>query len=362
MTADRRAAFWIAGLALFVAALYVLRDVLLPFLVGLGLAYLLDPVVRALARRRVPRGLAAALITGLSVLSVIAAFLVLVPLLQKQVIDFAREVPAYMDIVSDRAMRLAQLLQAELSPEEMTALRERIGGLAGPDAIAWIGKALGGLWDGGMALLNLLSLLVITPIVTFYMLRDWDRIVATVDGWLPRRSADTVREQVRRIDAVLSGFVRGQFVVCLMLGVFYAAGLILVGLRFGLVIGLLTGLISFVPYFGMAVGFALGIGVAVVQFSDWEPVAMVAGVFIVGQLIESYFVTPRIVGNRIGLHPVWLIFALLAGGALAGFTGVLLAVPVAAATGVLVRFAVQGYRESELYDDPAGRGEGGPVP
>src|SRR5690606_17673853 len=180
---------------------------------------------------------------------------------------------------------------------------------------------------------------------------DWDHMIAKVDSWLPRRSAETIREQARQIDRALSGFIRGQLTVCLMLGIFYAVGLTLVGLNFGLVIGLVTGLISFVPYFGMLIGFAVGVGVALAQFSTWGPIAMVAGVFIIGQVIEGNFVTPRVVGSKVGLHPVWLIFALLAGGALAGFTGLLLAVPAAATIGVLTRFAVRRYRESEFYED-----------
>lgn len=356
MTAEKRALYWVAGLLLFAAVLYLLSGVLLPFVVGLGLAYLLDPIADLLERWGVPRGLAAGLITLVAVLAVIAAFLVLVPLLQQQILDLAREIPRYMDRLSETAMRLVQMLQSELSAEEMKALREKIAGLAGPDAMGFVGKLLGGLWGGGMALLNLISLLVITPIVTFYLLRDWDRMVAKIDGWLPRRSAETIREQARQIDRVLSGFIRGQLTVCLMLGIFYAVGLTLAGLRFGLVIGLVTGFISFVPYFGMLIGFAAGMGVAIAQFSSWEPIAMVAGVFVLGQVIEGNFVTPRVVGSKVGLHPVWLIFALLAGGALAGFTGLLLAAPAAATIGVLTRFAVQQYQQSELYDDPGNEG------
>ena len=198
--------------------------------------------------------------------------------------------------------------------------------------------------------------MVITPIVTFYLLRDWDLLVARIDGWLPRRHVDVIREQMRLIDRSLSGFVRGQLMVCLMLGVFYAIGLTVVGLDFGLVIGLATGLVSFVPYFGMLAGFVVGIGVAVAQFGSWVPVALVAAVFVIGQFVEGNFVTPRVVGNRIGLHPVWLIFALLAGGALFGFTGLLLAVPVAAVLGVLVRFSLERYLAGAAY---RGRGPGG---
>jgi predicted PurR-regulated permease PerM len=231
----------------------------------------------------------------------------------------------------------------------MASIRDKIGGAAGPNALAWIGNLLSQIWGGGVALLNLVSLLVITPIVMFYLLRDWDSIVETVEDWLPRRLAPVIREKTIEIDEVLSGFLRGQFSVCLLLGALYAIGLTLVGLDFGLIIGFITGLISFVPYFGMLIGFAVGLGVAIAQFSDWQPIAMVAGVFVVGQFLEGNFITPKLVGDRIGLHPAWIIFALLAGGALFGFTGILLAVPAAAVIGVLGRFSIQQYKQSEAY-------------
>ena len=254
-----------------------------------------------------------------------------------------------MELIRDQITRLIDLLQARLSEEEMKALREKIGGIASPDSLAWIGKALGGLWSGGAALFNLLSLLFITPIVAFYLLLDWDRMVAVLDSYIPRKNVPTVHAVMRDIDRVLSGWVRGQFLVCAMLGVFYAAGLTLVGLDFGLIIGLVTGLVSFMPYFGMILGFAIGLGVALAQFGVSIHLLLVAGVFILGQVIEGNFVTPRLVGNRVGLHPVWTIFALLAGGVLAGFLGLLLAVPVAAVIGVLARFALRRWQESETY-------------
>jgi len=202
---------------------------------------------------------------------------------------------------------------------------------------------------GGAALFNTISLLVVTPLVAFYLLRDWDRITAAVDGWLPRDHAPEIRGLARDIDGILAGFVRGQGTVCLFLAVFYGLGLHFVGLEFGLLVGLVTGAISFVPYFGMLIGMVTALGIAFVQFNDWTGFAMVIGVFAAGQVIESFFLTPKLVGERVGLHPVWVIFALMAGGAVFGFTGVLMAVPVAATIGVLVRFVVARYLGSELY-------------
>lgn len=355
MTRDRRMVFWLAAAALLIAALFVLDEILLPFVVGFAIAYLLDPVADLLERWHLPRWAAAALITLSAIVSVVALVLLLVPLLQAQLVDFAARVPQYLELVRERAVSLLEMLQARLSADEIAELRKRVGDFAGQDAVAWLGGVVSGIWGGGVALLNLLSMAVITPIVTFYLLRDWDAIVGRIDGWLPRRSADTIRTQVRDIDRTLAGFARGQLLVCTILGVFYAAGLSIIGLEFGLVIGLATGLISFVPYFGMLIGFALGIGVALAQFGLALPVALVAAVFLIGQFVEGNFITPRLVGNRVGLHPAWMIFALLAGGALFGFTGVLLAIPVAATAGVLIRFGLECYLASDTYGGGPGR-------
>jgi predicted PurR-regulated permease PerM len=358
VTAPSYIRYWAAGFVGFLVILWLLADMLFPFVAGIVLAYLLDPLADRLERCKCPRAAAAGLITLLMVVLVVVAALLVVPLLQAQLVDFAGRVPGYVEALRDQAAALLVLAQERLSDTEIASLKEKLKGFAGPDAIAWVGKLLGRVWGGGVALLNLLSLLVITPIVLFYLLRDWDRIVGIVDGWLPRRHVETIREQVGAIDEVLSGFIRGQVSVCLILGVFYGLGLTLIGLDFGLIIGFVTGLISFVPYFGMLIGFAVGVGVALAQFGDWQPVAMVAGVFVVGQFLEGNFITPKLVGERVGLSPVWIIFALLASGALFGFTGILLAVPVAAVIGVLGRFGIRKYKESGAYsDDPSSVGE-----
>jgi predicted PurR-regulated permease PerM len=209
-------------------------------------------------------------------------------------------------------------------------------------------------------LINLVSLLVITPVVAFYLLRDWDRIVIQIDSWLPRRYAETIREQVRAVDATLAGFLRGQGTVCLILAIYYGLGLSLAGLDFGLVIGLVAGLLSFVPYVGAIVGLLLSVGLALVQFDAWLPIAIVAAVFILGQVVEGNFLTPKLVGESVGLHPVWIIFALLAGGTLFGFVGLLLAIPAAAVIGVGVRFALDRYLVSAYYKGPGSGGGGSP--
>jgi predicted PurR-regulated permease PerM len=205
------------------------------------------------------------------------------------------------------------------------------------------------LVTGSLAVFNVLSLVFITPVVTFYLLRDWKTVTRLVDSWLPRAHAETIRTQLRAIDVTLAGFVRGQAMVCVALASFYGLGLTVVGLDLGLVVGLAAGLGSFIPYFGTVSGFVVGLGLAVAQSQDWTLAAMVAGVFVVGNLLEGNILAPKLVGEKIGLHPVWVIFALLAGGALFGFLGILLALPVTAVIGVLTRFALSRYLESSLY-------------
>jgi predicted PurR-regulated permease PerM len=216
-------------------------------------------------------------------------------------------------------------------------------------AVNWALQALGGVISGGLALVNILSLLFITPVVTFYLLRDWDRVLAHIDALLPREHAETIREQARLVNDTLAGFVRGQATVCFLLGTFYAVALSLAGLNFGLVIGLVSGILSFIPYVGTIFGFVAASGLALAQFDEWYRIAIVIGIFLFGQFVEGNFLTPKLVGDRVRLHPVWVIFALLAGGTLFGFAGVLLAVPVAAVIGVLTRFAVSRYTASPLY-------------
>ena len=357
MTKQRQTLYWLLAIGVFLVAVYLLRSILLPFVLGMAVAYFLDPVADWLERRRLSRTLAATLLTIAFLVGVGLFFALLVPLLQSQLFGFVGRIPAYAEMFRAVAEDVLSIVQANLSEDAIARLREAAGGLASA-TVSWLGDMVYGLWSGGLALVNLLSLVVITPIVTFYLLRDWDRIVSTVDGWLPRDHADTIREQVKLVDETLSGFVRGQGMVCLGLGAFYAVALSIVGLEFAVIVGLGTGLISFVPYFGMLIGLCASVGLAFAQFDTWQPIAIVAAIFVIGQIVEGNFVTPKLVGDRVGLHPVWMIFALLAGGALFGFLGVLLAVPAAATIGVLVRFLVLRYTGSRLYLGADGERDG----
>lgn len=208
------------------------------------------------------------------------------------------------------------------------------------------GGVLRGIITSGFAIFNLISLLLITPVVAFYMLRDWDMFIAKVDSLLPRRSKASIREQARQIDRTLAGFIRGQLSVCVILGTYYSLGLYLVGLDLGLLVGFIAGLISFIPYVGSIVGFLLSIGIAFAQFDSLMPILQVVLVFVTGQFLEGNFLTPKLVGENVGLHPVWVMFALLAGGVLLGFLGLMIAVPLAAVIGVLLRHAIENYKKA----------------
>ncbi|MFQ5954799.1 MAG: AI-2E family transporter [Kiloniellales bacterium] len=356
MTAGRQALVWLAGLVVVLAGIYVLSDIMLPFVAGMAVAYFLDPVVDRVESWGASRTLATSLVTALFFLLVIVLLILLLPLLQDQVVTFADKLPEYMrrlagliEPIRGTLAPLIERIQSHLPPEEVERLRGALGGYAA-QAVQWLVALARDLLSRGAAILGLISLIVITPVVAFYLLRDWDRLVAKVDGWLPRAHAETIREQMRRIDETLAGFVRGQATVCLILGAFYGVGLTLVGLDFGLILGLATGVVSFIPIFGMLLGVVTGVAMALAQFSfDLVRVGLVLGVFVLGQIIEGNFLTPRIVGHRIGLHPVWVVFALLAGGTLFGFVGLLLAVPAAAVIGVLVRFALTRYLAGQLY-------------
>ncbi len=339
MTGQQRAVVWVAGLGFFLLAVFLLRGVLLPFVAGMAVAYFLDPACDWLEKKGCSRTVATSIITGVFFLIAGALLLLIAPLAYSQVVDFFSKLPEFVNAIREKAAPLEELLEQNLGD---------VGVFAG-DAARWLVTVIGKLLARLDALASLVSLIVITPIVSFYLLRDWDRIVAKVDSWLPRGHAAVIRRQFVLIDGTLAGFVRGQVIVCLLLGLFYGIALTVVGLEFGFIIGFATGLVSFVPYFGMLLGFVVGMAVAIAQFDSWTLILLVAAVFAVGQVMEGNFLTPKLVGERVGLHAVWIIFALLAGGALFGFVGILLAVPVAAVIGVLARFAVDQYLQSPLY-------------
>ena len=347
----RQAVFWMLALLVLVGLLFVFRDILLPFLAGLALAYLLDPIADRLERWGMGR-LAATLVILVSFLLVFAAALLgVIPVLADQTATFIERLPDYVRRLQALFLASEGSWLRRVIGEPSQAIEENLNTLL-TEGAGFLSGLLASIWSGGRALVDLLGLFVVTPVVAFYMLLDWDRMVERVDALLPRDHVGTIRAVMRDIDAAVAGFVRGQGTVCLALGVFYAVGLGIVGLNFGLLIGLFAGLISFIPFVGSIVGLVLSVGVALVQFwpeGDFLRIGATAAIFFAGQFLEGNILQPKLVGDRIGLHPVWLMFALFAFGLLFGFTGLLIAVPASAAIGVLVRFAVSRYVQSELY-------------
>jgi predicted PurR-regulated permease PerM len=350
MVTQRQVAFWLAALLFTILALYILRDILLPFVAGLALAYLLDPLADRLERIGVGRLGATLVILVVFILVFILLLVLVVPVAFHQMQAFIDRLPQYVARLQALAMEKGgPLFERFGGPDALAQMQSSVGDVL-KQATAWAAGFLRGLWSGGQAIISVFALMVVTPVVAFYLLVDWDRMVATVDGWVPLRHRDTVRRLAREIDDAIAGFVRGQALVCLILGTFYAVGLALVGLNFGVLIGLISGLLTFIPYVGSLTGLVLSVGVAVVQF--WpDPTWILAtlGIFVLGQFLEGNFLAPKLVGASVGLHPVWLMFALLAFGSLFGFVGLLLAVPLAAIVGVLTRFALARYLDSPLY-------------
>lgn len=350
---QRQFAFWTGLLVAALLAIYFLSDVLLPFVAGAAIAYLLDPLADRLEKYGIGRLGASIIILAIFVVVLLVALGVMIPLAARQVVSFAEQFPGYIQrLQALLAEHGGPLIERVGGQEALQQLQKSIGDIVGQGA-AWVATFARSLWTGGKAIIGLVSILVVTPVVAFYLLVDWDRMIATIDRWVPPRHRETVRGLGREMDKAVAGFVRGQTAVCFLLGAFYATGLTLIGLNFGATIGMLAGLISFIPYVGSMTGLLLAIGVALVQFlPDWTWVAATLAVFMVGQFIEGNILSPKMVGDAVGLHPVWLMFALLAFGSLFGFVGLLVAVPLAAMIGVLGRFAVQRYQESPLYLGP----------
>lgn len=356
MTPYRQLLWSGTALAIFLVLVWVFDAILAPFLIGMAIAYFLDPVCDRLQGLGMSRTWATAVVT-LAFLVVVAVVLsLLVPLIVSEVAQFLGKLPDYLEVLRKRLEVLGATLEARVEPALLDRVREALEG-SQERLSKWAASLLGNMLSGGVAIFNVLSLLLITPIVAFYLLRDWDRLVAEADSLLPPAYAETIREQFREVDRTLSGFVRGVGTVCLLLGTFYAVALSLVGLNFGLVIGLAAGLISFVPFVGAVLGLIASVGMALLQFDGYLMAGVVAAIFIAGQFIEGNILQPTLVGERIGLHPVWVIFALLAGGLLFGFIGLLIAVPVAAVVGVAVRFAAAQYRSNVMGEAPAGTDE-----
>ena len=345
----RQAVFWTGAMLFLAFFLYIFSSILLPFVAGLVLAYFLDPVADHLQSLGLSRLLATIVILVLFVVTFALLLIILVPVLASQMSDFIVRLPSYVSRLQELiANRDSQWLK-DFIGVDASVIRSSLDSLLQQGA-GFLTTLLQSIWSSGKTLIDVVALFVVTPVVAFYMLLDWDRMVTEIDKLVPREHVHTVRVIARDMNKAIAGFVRGQGTVCLLLGIIYAVGLTVTGLNFGLLIGLFAGLISFIPYVGSLVGLLLALGVALVQFwPDYINVLYVALAFGIGQFIEGNILQPKLVGSSVGLHPVWLMFALFAFGSLLGFTGMLIAVPTAAAVGVLVRFVIHRYQQSPLY-------------
>lgn len=344
MTAKAQVVWWsCAGIALLLA-LWVLGQAILPFIIGAGVAYLLDPLADRLERMGLSRTLAVVTITLGALLVFVAFLLFLAPIVIRQTAQLVEAVPSMIDRLQEFLMARFPNILAEGGPLDSSL--QNLASLIGEKG----GQVLTSLLSSISGVVGVIALFVIVPVVTFYLLLDWDNMVARIDALLPRQHAPTIRRLAHEIDTTLSGFVRGQGTVMLIQGTFYSVMLMLVGLPYAVAIGMGAAVLGIIPYVGTLIGGATAIGVAVFTFWN-EPVWIiaVAAIFIIGQVVEGNYLQPKIVGNHVGLHPVWLLLALSVFGALFGFVGMIIAVPLAASLGVLVRFAAERYRESPLY-------------
>ena len=336
--------YWGIAMAVFLVILWFLGNVILPFVLGGAIAYFLDPVADRIEKMGASRALATAIITLVAILTFVLMALLVIPLLVQQSVSLFETAPKlFQDLQGFLTTQFPSLV------DEDSVLRQSLISV-GETIRQRGGELLNTVLTSAASLLNVVLLFVIVPVVAFYLLYDWDKMIARIDDLLPRDHAPVIRHLAREVDQTLASFIRGMGTVSLILGTYYAVALMLVGLQFGLVVGAIAGLITFIPYVGAIVGGALAIGLALFQFwGDWLTISLVAGIFVLGQVVEGNILTPKLVGSSVGLHPVWLIFALTVFGSLFGFVGMLVAVPVAAAIGVVARFGVDGYKSSLLY-------------
>lgn len=349
---ERQALFWLALAAIFLYLVGLLSPVLLPFVVGLVLAYFLNPLVDRMGRAGVPRWLAAVIVLAALTGAIVLALIFVVPALAQQAADLVEKAPQEIERLKTLIVDTARDYLGSRYPKAEETVRSGLESLTStaPALITGIAQSV---WAQGSAAFSLVAVMLITPIVLFYSLMDWPKIVEKLDSWLPRDHANEIRALAAEINARISAFLRGQGTVCLLLGLFYALALSLVGLQYGLLVGLLTGLAAFIPVVGWWSGTIAAVGLAVAQWwPEYVHIIIVIGVMLAGLALESAVFTPNIVGSNVGLHPVWIIFALMTFGYLFGFLGLLVAVPVSAAIGVLVRFALRKYLASSLYKGP----------
>ncbi|PJB72232.1 MAG: AI-2E family transporter [Alphaproteobacteria bacterium CG_4_9_14_3_um_filter_47_13] len=342
--------FWILAFGFFLAFVSLFSTILLPFILGIAIAYLLDPLVAFLGRRKIPRGIAALLILGAFFVFIAALLAIVVPILVREGHGLIEALPGYIEIASDKLAPYIGWMQESFNNGNSETFKQTLQNNI--SKFLTVGAdILGGLANGGQAFAGFISVVVLTPIVSYFMMKEWNSITEWVDHLIPRSRYETIKGLLRAIDKKLAGFVRGQLGVAFILAVIYAFSLTLVGLKFGFLIGLIAGVLSIIPLVGSTIGLFVSVIVAWFQAEELSYVGLIGGIFLVGQFVEGNFLTPKLLGKSVGLHPLWILFALLAGGSLFGIVGMLLAIPVAAVVGVLLGFAITQYKNSGYYED-----------
>jgi predicted PurR-regulated permease PerM len=349
MNLARPITFWIAMCAAVIAVVVLLREILLPFVAGMVLAYLFNPLANRLERMGLNRLVAALTIIGVFIVAFVALVLLTAPIIARELTYFLDNLPTYFGQLKTLTSDPDRPWLRKIVGEGLATAEQSVGELA-TLGVDWFGSVVRSVWTGGQALISVFSLAIVTPVVAGYLIYDWNNMLAAVDNWTPPPRRPTVRALAREIDDTIGGFVRGQGTLCLILCVYYALALTLAGLNHSLLLGVAAGLISFIPYLGSLTGLAVSTCVAIAQFwPNWSVIAVVPIIFLVGQTIADYVLSPYLVGRRVNLHPVWMIFALFAFGYVFGLVGLLLAVPLAAACRVLLQFALEQYYVSPLY-------------
>ena len=344
MVEKKQTIFWIVITCILFLAIYTLSPVLMPFVAGMILAYLLDPLVDRVEKIGIRRSLSTFFVLTIFFVCSVGSSLLLLPVILNQLSNLTSFLPTLISNLEPFIRQARSLVDNAIKADNNNQLPLPVA-----DILNWAGGFLTEIISSSLAFANLLSLIIITPIVAFYLLRDWDLIIKKVKSWMPIAQKVRIVEQVSKVDRSLSALVRGQGTVCLILALYYSVSLTAVGLQFGILIGIFSGIVSFIPFVGAILGAIFSIGFSIIQFDTYTPIFFVAGIFLVGQVVEGNFLTPKLIGEAVGLHPVWVIFALLTGATLFGFLGVLLALPIAVVVAVLIRFSLSSYLESEIY-------------
>lgn len=342
---------WGAFFSLLIYFIYSISGIMLPFVAGILVAYILNPLATRLEKFKFPRILSTSILILTFFFSIGGLLTIAFPFLKRELLKLAVQIPAYGERFYKILTPYVEHLSNYIDQKNIEMIKTTASSYVG-DMLSWGLKVIAGLFTNSLALANLISLIILTPVVAFYLLRDWPKLVSSIESLLPKESTQSIKELMRDINTTLKGYLQGQIMVCLILSIFYAVSYSLIGLDFSITIGVMTGVLAFIPYIGFFIGATAAIGIALAQFSEWTSIGYVLGTLGIAQLVESNYLVPKLVGDRVGLHPVWVIFALLTGGFFFGFLGLIIALPSAATLGVLIRLFIKKYKKSVYYLGP----------